>query len=692
MKRRISSIVLVIAMLVSVFANSMCVVSANNTPNTSQIKNVIYMIPDGGGFALLDVANGVKEKGGFIEGTFPNNTKVEKGPMNLSQYLRGTTTTYSASSSVTDSAASGTALSSGYKTNNGYIGITPDGVPRANLLEGAQLMGKRTGLVATYPWHHATPAAFSAHNDSRYDETPLAEQIARQEIDVVMGMNSIEDSWDTMDEVARRGYTVTNNKADLQAVKSGDKIWGNNYGKSSKYDFNITVNDPTLAEMTDAAIRALDGSEEGFFLMVEGSKVDGGGHDNNTRMTTSEYLAFDAAFKVAVDYAKKRNDTVVIAVPDHDTGGLNLPGADSLGSSPDWTLYEDLVNEVRAGESSNTGVTWTTGGHTARNVGVWIYLPDGVNPPNGFATTPGYTAENKARVLDNTDLAPYLADLMGFDLDEATETLFVDVTDQGSYDEETATFTFDYTDTTISIKANYSTAMVNGEEVDLNGEVAVYSANRFYVPQRALSLRKSLDAKTTDTWYSDNLSGKVLIKGSVEEYNKNDIITLFMVKKGVTDETITKDDIGYIAQAPINPDGSYSFDFLFNGNTSEYEVSLLLGGKIVTGGITQAEASYSWLDAAVEIYDEGNSEVSGEVLIKNYADLDGLSYIIMLAFYDSYGRMIDHAKSDLKSIEEKMVNDSFASTLPEGTATVKAFVWYDLTTLVPLANAAILEK
>ena len=689
MKRKINSIVLVVAMLVSVFANSMCIVSANNTP---EIKNVIYMIPDGGGFALLDVANGVKEQGGFIEGTFPNNTKVEKGPMNLSQYLRGTTTTYSASSSVTDSAASGTALSSGYKTNNGYIGITPDGVPKANLLEGAQLMGKRTGLVATYPWHHATPAAFSAHNDSRYDETPLAEQIVRQEIDVVMGMNSIEDGWDTMDEVARRGYTVTNNKADLLAVKSGDKIWGNNYGKSSKYDFNITVNDPTLAEMTDAAIRALDGSEEGFFLMVEGSKIDGGGHDNDTRMTTSEYLAFDAAFKVAVDYAKGRNDTVVIAVPDHDTGGLNLPGADSLGSSLDWTLYKDLVNEVRAGASSDTGITWTTGGHTARNVGVWIYLPEGVNPPEGFATNPGYTAENKARVLDNTDLAPYLAELMGFNLDEATETLFVDVTDQGSFDEETATFTFDYTDTVISVKANYSTAMVDGQEVDLNGEVAVYSADRFYVPQRVLSLRKSLDVKTTDTWYSDNKSGKVLIKGSVEDYSKDDVITLFMFKKGATYETITKDDIGFVAQSPINSDGSYSFDFLFYGDVSEYEVSLLLGGELVTGTIEQAQASYSWLDAAVKIYDENNSDVSGEVLIKNYAELENLTYVVMLAFYDSEGKLIGYSHSDLKSIEEKVVTDSFTSSLMEGTTKVKAFVWCDLKTMVPIANGTELVK
>lgn len=689
MKRKINSIVLVVAMLVSVFANSMCIVSANNTP---EIKNVIYMIPDGGGFALLDVANGVKEQGGFIEGTFPNNTKVEKGPMNLSQYLRGTTTTYSASSSVTDSAASGTALSSGYKTNNGYIGITPDGVPKANLLEGAQLMGKRTGLVATYPWHHATPAAFSAHNDSRYDETPLAEQIVRQEIDVVMGMNSIEDGWDTMDEVARRGYTVTNNNADLLAVKSGDKIWGNNYGKSSKYDFNITVNDPTLAEMTDAAIRALDGSEEGFFLMVEGSKVDGGGHDNDTRMTTSEYLAFDAAFKVAVDYAKGRNDTVVIAVPDHDTGGLNLPGADSLGSSLDWTLYKDLVNEVRAGASSDTGITWTTGGHTARNVGVWIYLPEGVNPPEGFATNPGYTAENKARVLDNTDLAPYLAELMGFNLDEATQTLFVDVTDQGSYDEETATFTFDYTDTVISVKANYSTAMVDGQEVDLNGEVAVYSADRFYVPQRVLSLRKSLDVKTTDTWYSDNKSRKVLIKGSVEDYSKDDVITLFMFKKGATYETITKDDIGYVAQAPINSDGSYSFDFLFYDDVSEYEVSLLLGGELVTNTLEQAQASYSWLDAAVKIYDENNSDVSGEVLIKNYAELENLTYVVMLAFYDSEGKLIGYSHSDLKSIEEKVVTDSFTSMLKEGTATVKAFVWCDLQAMVPIANGAELVK
>jgi len=211
--------------------------------------------------------------------------------MYLKDYLIGTETTHSANNSVTDSAAAGTALSSGYKTNNGYIGIDPQGVPRATLLEAAQLAGKRTGIIATYPWAHATPAAFTAHNISRNNVAILSEQIFNQGLDVVLGVGfGAKDYYGSVAEAESKGYTVTNDKYDLADVQPGTKIWGNHYPSTIPFDIYLDADQPTLAEMTAAAIRALDGSDEGFFLMVEGSKVDSGEHNNKMLYMVLSFL------------------------------------------------------------------------------------------------------------------------------------------------------------------------------------------------------------------------------------------------------------------------------------------------------------------------------------------------------------------------------------------------------------------
>ncbi len=148
-------------------------VSAEET----EIKNIIVMIPDGGAMKPFMLADAVKQEGGFSSETYPYATPVDKGEMYLKQYLVGAETTYSADADVTDSAASGTALSSGYKTNNGYVGIDPDQKPHANILEACQYLGKNTGIVTTYEWTNATPAAFSAHNISRKNMYEMSEQI-----------------------------------------------------------------------------------------------------------------------------------------------------------------------------------------------------------------------------------------------------------------------------------------------------------------------------------------------------------------------------------------------------------------------------------------------------------------------------------------------------------------------------------
>ena len=690
MKKITSLFLITIIIILSVVTNTFAVV-ASDAP---VIKNIIYMIPDGGGFALHDFANAVKEAGGFAEGKYPNSTKVTASPLFLKDYMVGTETTYSASAKVTDSAAGGTALSSGYKTNNKYVGVDPEGRPHANILEASQLAGKRTGICTTYEWTNATPAAFTAHNISRENYRIMSEQIVNQGLDVVLGVGFGSAKWGTIKEAEDRGYTIMNTKKQLENVQPGTKIWGNLSNTAFPADINLQSYQPTLAEMTAAAIRALEGDEDGFFLMVEGSQVDGGGHNNNILTATSEYISFDAAFKVAVEYAKGRNDTLVIAMPDHDTGGLNLPNADSVGGNVNSADYAVAVAEVQAGKNSTKGLSWTTEGHTARNCPVWFYAPEGINPPEGLSLVPGDTPEKRTNyVIDNTAITPYVANLVGLDLQAATEELFVDVTDNGTYDAETSTFTFDkfsFEDTLVSITANQSVATVDGKLVDLNGEVAVYSNGRFYVPQRVLDLKKKPEVNTTETKFIDNVSGKVLIKGQVDENTENERATLLLVKKGVA--KITKDDIGFVAQTPINTDGSYCFDFVFRGNIDEYELRVMADGTVATDSVTVAKADYSWLDTGVKIYQNDDDTVSGEILINNYADVDGLTYKLCLIFYDISNNIIGVSASETKDIENTVISDTHSATLPEGTESVKAVAWSSYTKMIPLCKFDIASK
>ena len=245
----------------------------------TKIKNIIYMIPDGGGMDPYYMADALKQAGGIDKELYPYSSVTETGEMYSKKYLSGAVTTYSANSDVTDSAAAGTALSSGYKTKNGYIGVTPDKIPRANILEAAQYAGMNTGMVSTYEWTNATPASFSAHDKDRGSYTPMSEQIVNQGIDVVLGGGFGAAKWGDITEAEKRGYEIINTREDLENVQQGDKIWGNLVSGAFPFDIEYSDKTPNIAEMTKAAITALN-EENGFFLMVEGSKVDGGGHSN----------------------------------------------------------------------------------------------------------------------------------------------------------------------------------------------------------------------------------------------------------------------------------------------------------------------------------------------------------------------------------------------------------------------------
>jgi len=437
-----------------------------------QIKNVIFLIPDGGGYGPYDFANDVKISGGFLKPEYMYRTSTTSKPMTMRAHLAGSMTTLNYQQALTDSAAAGTAMATGYKTFNGRVGINHEGKPVASILEAAQSIGMATGLVATYEWMHATPASFSAHVMARDDYKNLYQQIENQEIDVVLGSGygAVKD-YATIDNAVQRGYKIVRTREDLQNVKPGDKIWGDATNNSSPYDINLTAEQPTLAQMTKAAITALSADEDGFFLMVEGSKVDTGGHANDAVVTTSEYLAFDAAFRAAVAFASKRNDTVVLAAPDHDTGAMKYDEISDLSGA--------VVN-VQVGTDPEF-VDWETTSHSTQQVGVWMYVPEGVDVIEGLNPVLGDTPETRENyVIDNTDLAPYIAKLLGVDLDELAKELFVDVTDIGRYSSAVGKFTFN--NGKKYVYKNQSSYFENGKEISLDGKVTLEADGRFYVP------------------------------------------------------------------------------------------------------------------------------------------------------------------------------------------------------------------
>ena len=469
MKKRLSLLLSIVMLLITI-PGTYTGVNVKAAEGDGPVRNIIYLIPDGGGYPLYDFANLVKVAGGFDPVKYPNKTPTDTMPMSMRSQLAGSMTTASASSAITDSAAAGTAMATGYKTVNGYVGIDKSFRPKANLVEAAESVGKATGIISTYHWSHATPATFTAHATARGDEYNIYQQIENKDLEVVLGVGyGMVSQYATIQNAIDNGYTVVETKDDLSNVQPGDKIWGNVAEKTYPYDVYLEATQPTLAEMTSGAIRALSGDPEGFFLMVEGGKVDTGGHSNDARTTTSEYLAFDAAFKVALDFAQSRTDTVVICAPDHDTGGLVIP------EDP-----ETAVSEVREGINP-TSLSWASYSHTGQNVGVWAYVPEGVSLVEGLNPLLGDTPETRENyVIDNTSIAPWCAGLMGVDLDALSEELFVNVSTIGTYNSITRKFTFNNGDK--YVYANQDEYFKDGVSISTNGKTAFRINNNFYVP------------------------------------------------------------------------------------------------------------------------------------------------------------------------------------------------------------------
>lgn len=278
--------------------------------------------------------------------------------------VAGVALTHSADNAVTDSAAAGTALSSGVKTHNGAIGMTPEGANQLTLLEGLRRKhGYRTGLVVTTNITDATPAVFVAEVDSRKSEEDIAEQLVAEQVDVVFGGGRAlfqpmagggkrADGKDLLAQVRSAGATVIEDKAGLATI-TRLPAWG--LFASGAID-SLMPDLPTLAETTRKALELLGADGKPFFLMIEGSQIDSAGHKNDAAYLVRETLHFDLAVREACAFAARRQDVLVVVTADHETGGLMVFRDNVNWSSGNHSGSPVPVLACGAGAGAFTGV------------------------------------------------------------------------------------------------------------------------------------------------------------------------------------------------------------------------------------------------------------------------------------------------------------------------------------------------
>lgn len=313
-------------------------------PHTEK-RNLVFMVSDGMGPASLSMTRSFRQ---YIEGLEIDNI------LNLDHHLIGSSRTRSSSSLVTDSAAGATAFSCGLKSYNGAISILPDHTPCGTVLEAAKRAGYMTGLVVTTDITDATPACFASHVDYRIQEDEIALQEVGEGplgrvVDLILGGGRCHFLPNTSDGGCRAdnidvtgiaqekfGWNYVNSRAGFDSLNGGKNITLPTLGLFAPRDIPFeldrrNMNDvyPSLDEMANVALTALaeatKDSDKGFFLMIEGSRIDHGGHFNDPAAQVHEVLAFDKAFGSVLKFLNSSTtDGVLVATSDHETGGLSV--------------------------------------------------------------------------------------------------------------------------------------------------------------------------------------------------------------------------------------------------------------------------------------------------------------------------------------------------------------------------------
>jgi alkaline phosphatase len=311
-----------------------------------QPKNIILLIGDGMGLTQITA------------GLYQNNNSLH-----LERFKNiGLHKSYSANKLITDSAAGATAFACGVKTYNGAIGVDKDTVAVKTLLEMAEERNMPTGLVATSTITHATPGSFISHQPSRKLQEAIAADFLNTEVDFFIGggMNYFSsretDERNIIEELEAKNYQIDNFfDTDLSDVKP-DKNKNFGYFAANDSPLPKASGRNYLNQSTDLALEFLSSrsDKEGFFLMIEGSQIDWGGHANDSDYIITEMLDFDKTIGKVIDFAKKDGNTLVVVTADHETGGYAINPGSEMG---------EIIG------------AFTTDYHTAAMIPVFAYGP-----------------------------------------------------------------------------------------------------------------------------------------------------------------------------------------------------------------------------------------------------------------------------------------------------------------------------
>lgn len=348
------------------------------TGEAASVKNVILLIGDGMGINHITAARISGEKGAY------SRLNLDTMP------YTGFSINFSTSSLITDSAAAATALATGFRTDNGRLATLPDGTPVMSIMLKAKERGQSTGIVTTAKITDATPAAFLVNADSRTFERTIAQDMLNTQTDVLLGGGA--DAFGinpfTREPKARAlinqaledGYTYVYDRDSLLnlEITEGSKLIGLFMGGGMSFELTRFPTEPSLSEMMLKALEIVGQNPGGFFLMVEGARIDTAGHSNSPAEMIGDLLAFDQAVGLALDFARANSGTLVLVTADHETGGFAV------------------TSGTPAGEMVNYG--WLSTGHTAAMVPIYAFGPG---------------AEHFSGTLDITEIPIRLAELMG---------------------------------------------------------------------------------------------------------------------------------------------------------------------------------------------------------------------------------------------------------------------------------------
>jgi alkaline phosphatase len=354
-------------------------------------RSLIFFIGDGMGPEIVSIAKIYAE-----ESLGKELNMVRLANTGTTGYM----TTHSQDRLVTDSAASGTAMATGQKTNNGMVGMSPDGRICTNLLEEAVASGRAVGVVTTTSVTDATPASYLAHAASRGHHFGIAEQIVEGDATVVMGggywfflppeRGKRRDGRNLAEEAEDRGFEVVFTREELEAARE-DRLIGLFAHDAMPYEQARDAGEvPSLAEMTAKALDVLEFDPDGFFLVVEGGRIDHAEHDNRIADALADLLAFDAAIGLAMEYQEDHESLTIVISADHDCGGPAITRADYGYPA------RDDIDHVMSNRCEF--VRWVSGHHTGTMVPVFVRGPG---------------AERFSGIQDNTELHDDMALLLG---------------------------------------------------------------------------------------------------------------------------------------------------------------------------------------------------------------------------------------------------------------------------------------